>query len=284
MAGMIEKIAFQGQPGAYSDLAARAVFPTGATLPSRTFEDVFAAVTSGKADRGLLPIENSVAGRVAEIHQLLPNAGLFIVGEHFQPVSHCLLAPRGASLATVTEVHSHPQALQQSRGFITRQGYRAIPHLDTAGAAAEIAERNDPRIAAIASRLAGQIYGLEILSERLEDAAHNTTRFLILSTVAETPEFDATQPEAYMTSFMFRLRNVPAALYKALGGFATNGVNLTKLESYLVDGKFTAAQFYTECQGHGQSPALVQAFEELGFYTHDIKILGTYRAHSFRKK
>ncbi|MCX8501886.1 MAG: prephenate dehydratase [Alphaproteobacteria bacterium] len=282
MVGGLQKIAFQGQPGAYSDLAARAVFPTVATLPCRVFEDVFAAVTSGQADRGLLPIENSVAGRVAEIHQLLPKAGLFIVGEHFQPVSHCLLAPKGASLATVAEVHSHPQALQQCRGFITRQGYRAVAHLDTAGAAAEIAERNNPKIAAIASRLAGDIYGLEVLSERLEDAAHNTTRFLVLSTHGETPELDEADPDGFMTSFMFRLRNVPAALYKALGGFATNGVNLTKLESYLVDGKFTAAQFYTECQGHCDAPALKRAFEELEFYTHDIKVLGTYRAHRFR--
>ena len=284
MVESLKKIAFQGQLGAYSDLAARAVFPTVSTMPCRVFEDVFAAVTSGQADRGLLPVENSVAGRVAEIHQLLPNAGLYIVGEHFQPVSHCLLAPKGASLTTITEVHSHPQALQQSRGFITKQGYRAVAHVDTAGAAAEIAERNDPKIAAIASRLAGEIYGLEILSEKLEDAAHNTTRFLVLSTRADTPPFDPSQPESTMTSFMFRLRNVPAALYKALGGFATNGVNLTKLESYLVDGKFTAAQFYTECQGHIESPALKQAFEELEFYTHDIKILGSYRAHSFRQK
>ncbi|MDI9408758.1 MAG: prephenate dehydratase [Candidatus Pacebacteria bacterium] len=283
MGELLKKIAFQGQLGAYSDLAARAVFPAVATLPCRVFEDVFAAVTSGQADRGLLPVENSVAGRVAEIHQLLPNAGLYIVGEHFQPVSHCLLAPAGASLTTITEVHSHPQALQQSRQFITKQGYRAVAHVDTAGAAAEIAERNDPTLAAIASRLAGEIYGLQILSEKLEDAAHNTTRFLVLSTQAETPQFDPHHPESTMTSFMFRLRNVPAALYKALGGFATNGVNLTKLESYLVDGKFTAAQFYTECQGHVDSPALKQALDELAFYTHDIKILGSYPAHSFRR-
>jgi len=277
--GLIRLVAFQGQPGAYSDLACRAMFPTVKTLPCGSFEDAFAAVTEGAADRAMIPIENSVAGRVADVHHLMPNSGLHIIAEHFQRVNHQLLAVKGASLKTVKRVRSHVHALGQCRKMIRELKLDAVVAGDTAGAAAEIAQRNDPTVAAIASSLAGEIYGLNILKADIEDAAHNTTRFLVLSRVAEIPEAGEAP---CITTFVFRVRNVPAALYKAMGGFATNGVNLTKLESYMVGGHFAATEFYADADGHPDERPMRLALEELRFFTRDFKILGTYPASKFR--
>jgi prephenate dehydratase len=272
-------ISFQGVPGAYSDLACREVFPAMHTLPCKTFEDAFAAVADGAARHAMIPIENSVAGRVADIHHLLPLSGLHIVGEHFQRVNHQLLAPAKASLGTVKRVHSHQMALSQCRDVIRELGLEAVVHADTAGAAADVAARNDPAEAAIASKLAADIYGLQTLRTDIEDAAHNTTRFIIM---ARAPLQIGLDDGPAITSFVFKVRNVPAALYKALGGFATNGVNMTKLESYMVDGDFSATQFYADVVGHPQSRSLVLALEELGFFTSEVTVLGTYPAHPHR--
>ncbi|MBI4183572.1 MAG: prephenate dehydratase [Proteobacteria bacterium] len=273
------RIAFQGVAGAYSDLACRHVFPDRATLPCDSFEDTFASVHEGRAALAMIPVDNSVAGRVADIHRLLPNSGLAIVGEHFQRVNHHLLAPKGATLTGLREAHSHVHALSQCRDFIRELGLKAVVHADTAGAAAMVAERGDPRIAAIASSLAGEIYGLESLRANIEDAEHNTTRFLIMAREARWPAPDS---GLVISSFVFRVRNVPAALYKALGGFATNGVNMTKLESYLVGGNFVAAQFYADIEGHPESRPVKLALEELRFFSHEVKILGVYPGHPFR--
>jgi prephenate dehydratase len=272
-------IAFQGAIGANSDLAARQVYPEMETLPCRSFEDTFASVHEGRARLAMIPIDNSVAGRVADIHHLLPGSGLHIIGEHFQRVNHHLLAVPGATESDLTHVHSHVHALNQCRLTIQKLGLEPVVHVDTAAAAADIAERAEKAHAAIASELAGQIYGLEALRANLEDARHNTTRFLIMDREARVLDPDT---PSVMTSFVFRVRNVPAALYKALGGFATNGVNMTKLESYLVGGGFVAAQFYAEVDGHPESPSLKFAFDELDFYSHEVRILGVYPAAPFR--
>jgi prephenate dehydratase len=272
-------VAFQGVHGAYSELACRHVFPNMATLPTAAFEDTFAAVQEGRARYAMIPIENSVAGRVADIHRLMPESRLYIVGEHFLRVNHHLLAAPGASLRTIKTVHSHVHALGQCRRFIRRHRLTAVVHADTAGAAAEIAEARDPTRAAIASSLAGEIYGLESLAQNIEDAAHNTTRFLVLS---KTPIRMRRGDGRAVTTFVFRVRNVPAALYKALGGFATNGVNMTKLESYMVGGDFVATQFYADVEGHPEDRGLKFAFEELAFFTHEMRILGTYPGDPFR--
>ena len=276
---LIRLVAFQGAPGAYSDLACRAVFPSASTLPCTAFEDAFAAVAEGRADRAMIPIENSVAGRVADVHHLMPQSGLHIVGEHFQRVNHQLLAPKGATLQGLKRVFSHIHALQQCRNLIRELGLEPVVHADTAGAAAEVAARGDRQEAALASSLAAEIYGLEVLKASAEDAAHNTTRMLILSRVAEVPD---PGEGPCITSFVFRVRNVSAALYKAMGGFATNGVNLTKLESYMVGGKFVAAQFYADAEGHPDQRPMRLALEELRFFTRELKILGTYPASPFR--
>jgi prephenate dehydratase len=276
---LIRLVAFQGQPGAYSDLACRSMFPGVKTLPCRSFEDAFAAVSEGQADRAMIPIENSVAGRVADVHHLMPGSGLHIVAEHFQRVNHQLLATKGATLQTIKAVRSHVHALNQCRNLIRDLKLEALVAADTAGAAAEIAERNDPSQAAIASALAGEIHGLVTLKANIEDAAHNTTRFLVLSRVAEVP--DAGEG-ACITTFVFRVRNVPAALYKALGGFATNGVNLTKLESYMVGGHFAATEFYADADGHPDERPMRLALEELRFFTREFKVLGVYPASAFR--
>ncbi len=273
-------IAFQGMPGAYSDLACRGVFPELTTLPCRTFEDAFAAVRSGQAGQAMIPIDNSVAGRVADIHHLLPDSGLHIVGEHFLRVDHHLLAIPGATLETLSHVHSHVHALNQCRSLIRTLKLTPVVHVDTAGAAKDVAAAGDPTQAAIASSLAGQIYGLTSLKAGIEDAEHNTTRFLIMAGEAHTVGADKAD---VITSFVFRVRNVPAALYKALGGFATNGVNMTKLESYLVGGHFQAAQFYAEVDGHPDWPNVRLALDELGFFSREVRILGTYPAHPYRK-
>ena len=274
-------ISFQGVPGAYSDLACREVFPHMQTLPCKTFEDAFAAVSLNRARHGMIPIENSVAGRVADIHHLLPESGLHIVGEHFQRVNHQLVAPARATLNTIKRVHSHQMALSQCRNMIRELGLDAVVHADTAGAAADVAARNDPAEAAIASRLAAETYRLQILKSDIEDAAHNTTRFLIM---ARDPVQMAEDAGTAITSFVFRVRNVPAALYKTLGGFATNGVNMTKLESYLVDGNFQAAQFYADIVGHPATRPVKLAMEELRFFSSEVKVLGTYPAHPYREE
>ena len=272
-------IAFQGEPGANSDMACRAVYPDMETLACYTFEDAFAAVHDGKARLAMIPIDNSVAGRVADIHHLLPNSGLHIIGEHFQRIDHHLLAVQGADIGDLTHVHSHIHALNQCRGIIKELMLEPVVHADTAGAAHMIKELDDPSQGAIASQLAGELYGLEDLRANIEDAEHNTTRFLIMAGDAVVPPAGNGK---VMTSFVFRVQSIPAALYKALGGFATNGVNMTKLESYIIDGSFQAAQFYAEVEGHPEDRAMQLAFEELRFFTHEVKIMGTYPAAPFR--
>jgi prephenate dehydratase len=271
-------ISFQGAKGANSDMACRAAYPDCDTLPCFSFEDAFAAVREGKADLAMIAVENSIAGRVADVHHLLPEGGLHIVGEHYQPIKHHLLVIKGAALSDIKRVESHVQALAQCRTWLRAHNIAPVIHADTAGAAEEIAQRGDKTTAAIASDLAGKIYGLDSLSNDISDAQENTTRFLVLSREAVTPPKDA----ACITSLIFRVRSVPAALYKSLGGFASIGVNITKLESYLVGGKFTAAQFYLDAEGHVDSPAFKQALEELRFFADEINILGCYPAHKFR--
>jgi prephenate dehydratase len=273
-------IAFQGTHGAYSDMACRMVFPNFTTVPCPSFEDTFAAVREGQARYAMIPIDNSSAGRVADIHHLLPDSGLHIVGEHFQPVNHNLLGPPGATLAGVRKVHSHIQALSQCRQYLRERGLQPVVHADTAGAAAEVAERGDPAEAAIASRLAAEIYGLEFLASDIEDLEHNTTRFLIM---AHEPTDPDPEQGPIVTSLVFRVRSVPAALYKALGGFATNGVNITKLESYILDSRFNVAQFYADVEGHPDNRLVRLALEELGFFSREVKILGVYPASPFRQ-
>jgi prephenate dehydratase len=273
-------IAFQGEPGAYGDLACRTAYPAMATLPCDTFEDTFAAVREGRAALGMIPIDNSVAGRVADIHHLLPESGLHITGEHFQRVVHHLLAPKGATIAGLKTVHSHVHALPQCRKLINELRLKAVVHADTAGAAADVAKRGDVTQAAIASELAGQIYGLVSLRADVADNAQNTTRFVVMRREAFDPD---PQAGPVLTSFVFRVRSVPAALYKALGGFATNGVNIVKLESYMIDAWFTVAQFYAEIEGHPDNRSVRLALEELGFFSREVRILGVYPAHPFRR-
>jgi len=273
------KIAFQGEPGANSHIAIVEAYPDAEPLPCPTFEDALAVIASGEADLGMIPIENSVAGRVADIHHLLPNSGLFIVGEYFLPIRHQLMAPRGAKLTDIKTVESHVHALGQCRRIIRKLGVKPIVAADTAGSARDVAERSDKTVAAIASRLAAQIYGLDILVEDVEDEAHNTTRFVVLAREEKWAE-QGSGP--LVTTFVFRVRNLPAALYKALGGFATNGVNMTKLESYMVDGEFSATQFYADVDGHPDDRGLAFALEELKFFSREFRIIGVYPAQPFR--
>jgi len=273
-------IAFQGEHGAYGDLACRTAYPQMATLPCDTFEDTFAAVRENRAALAMIPIDNSVAGRVADIHHLLPESGLHIIGEHFQRVVHHLLAPKGATIAGLKTVHSHVHALPQCRKLINELRLKAVVHADTAGAAAEVAAKGDLTQSAIASELAGQIYGLVSLRADVADNAQNTTRFVVMRKEPLDPD---PQAGPVLTSFVFRVRSVPAALYKALGGFATNGVNIVKLESYMIDAWFTVAQFYAEIEGHPDNRSVRLALEELGFFSREVRILGVYPAHSFRR-
>ena len=273
-------VVFQGLPGAYSHLAARHVFPDMHALPMAAFEDTFVAVRDGRAKYAMTPIENSVAGRVADIHRLMPDSELYIVAENFMRVNHHLLAPKGATLKNLRVVRSHVHALSQCSKVIRRLGVEASVHADTAGAAKELAERNDPTEAAIASSLAGRIYGLTSLLENIEDAEHNTTRFVVL---ARKPVRHKRNEAPLMTTFVFRVRNVPAALFKAMGGFATNGVNMTKLESYMVGGFFDATQFYADIEGHPDDANVKLALEELAFFSHEVRILGTYPADPYRR-
>jgi prephenate dehydratase len=273
------KIAFQGEPGANSHIAIAAAYPEAEPLPCATFEDALAAISSGEADLGMIPIENSVAGRVADIHHLLPQSGLFIVGEWFEPIHHQLMAPRGAKLTDIKTVESHVHALGQCRRIIRKLGIKPIVSADTAGSARIVAERGDKSCASIAPKLAADIYGLDILAEDVEDETHNTTRFVVL---AREPKWAAQGSGPLVTTFVFRVRNLPAALYKAMGGFATNGVNMTKLESYMVDGNFFATQFYADVDGHPDDRNLAFALEELKFFSREFRIVGVYPGHPFR--
>lgn len=275
------KISFQGKPGAYADMACRAVYPGRKTLPCATFEDAFAAVSGKKAGLAMIPVDNALAGRVADVHHLLPESGLYIIGEHFHPVSHALLGVPGAAKKDIKHVHSHVHALPQCRKIIRRMRLQAHVGTDTAGAAAAVAKMKDKSHAAIASELAAKIYGLKILQRNVQDAVRNTTRFLILSREHVVPPQRKNAP--CITSIIFRTRNIPAALYKALGGFATNGISMAKLESY-VDPAFDVAQFYAEVEGHPDSRALTLALEELRFFAEKVQVLGTYPAHPFRRR
>lgn len=275
------QIAFQGVPGANSDVACRSVFPEMEPLACASFADAFAAVSEGEAALGMIPIDNSSAGRVADIHHLLPESGLHIIGEHFQKIEHQLVAPKGVELSDIKLVRSHVHALSQCRRFIRAHGWQAVVHADTAGAAKDLSERKPQGEAAIASALAAEIYGLEILERNVEDEHNNTTRFIVM---AREPIHPEPHEGPVITSFVFRVRSVPAALYKSLGGFATNGVNITKLESYITDGSFTVAQFYADIEGHPDDRLVRLALEELSFFSREVKILGVYPASPFRKQ
>ncbi|MBY0298823.1 MAG: prephenate dehydratase [Methylobacterium sp.] len=273
-------ISYQGEPGANSHLICAEAYPDWTPLPCATFEDAFAAVVDGTAQLGMIPIENSIAGRVADIHHLLPASGLHIVGEQFLPIHFQLMALPGTAIGDIRTVHSHVHALGQCRRLIRRLGLKAVVAGDTAGAAREVAQSGDRTRAALSPRLAAEIYGLAILEEDVEDEAHNTTRFVVLAREPAPPPPDSGPT---VTSFVFRVRNLPAALYKALGGFATNGVNMTKLESYMVEGQFTATQFYAEVDGHPEEAPLRRALDELAFFSRELRIIGTYPAHPFRE-
>jgi prephenate dehydratase len=274
------KIAFQGQPGAYSHLTCQQAYPQMEPLPCASFEDAFAAVQNNQAAIAMIPIENSLGGRVADMHHLLPDSRLFVIGEHFLRVQHHLLAVPGATLDTLKTIHSHPQALAQCRSMIRDLGLQPVAAADTAGAAKEVAERGNPSEAAIASSLAGEIYGLVSLRSRIEDKLGNTTRFLVMA-----PQRSDPPPSTHsLVSLIFQVRSVPAALYKALGGFATNGINVVKLESYITDSAFTVAQFYAEIEGHVAEIHVDRALQELQYFTSMMKIIGCYPASPYRQE
>lgn len=273
------KIAFQGEPGANSDAACREKFPNMETIPCPTFEDAFDAVTSGRADLAMIPVENNIAGRVADIHRLLPDSGLHIIGEHFLPIHFHLAGVAGATLDDIVTVRSHVHALAQCRKVILRHNWTPQVADDTAGSAREVAERGDLTVASLCPPRAASQYGLQVLAKNVEDEHHNTTRFVILSRDAQVP---AVGSGNMITSFVFQVRNVSASLYKALGGFATNGVNMTKLESYQLGGGFFATRFYADVEGHPEDPQLALALEELQFFSVHVRIMGTYPASGFR--
>lgn len=272
------KIAFQGYPGAYSNLACRDRYPDHEPLACEGFEEAFAAVVEETAELAMIPIENSVAGRVADIHHLLPESQLYIVGEAFQQVRHQLLGAPGASLGGLRTVHSHPHALAQCREFIGSRRLRPVAEADTAGAAILVAKNGDPTQAAIASGLAGGLHGLSVLAPDIADTSRNVTRFLVMAREPMSVPRDADA----ITTFVFQVKNLPAALYKALGGFATNGVNMLKLESYMLDGSFTSTQFYCDIAGHPEDSAIRRALDELRFFSRSVRILGAYPADSMR--
>jgi prephenate dehydratase len=274
-----QKIAYQGEPGANSHLACRDAFPEMEPLACPTFEDALAAVKGGQARLAMIPIENSVAGRVADIHHLLPDSGLFIVGEHFERIRHQLLTLPGVKLGDLKTVHSHTMALGQCRSAIRALNLVPVAEADTAGAARNLRDTQDRTRAVIASALAAEVYGLKIAKAGIEDAEHNTTRFVVL---AAKPDPAKAKDGPVITTFVFRVRNVPAALYKALGGFATNGVNMTKLESYQLEGSFNATMFYADIEGHPDERPVKLAMEELHFFTSEVRLLGTYKASPFR--
>jgi len=275
------KIAFQGICGAYSHIACQQLMPKAEPLACASFAEMVAAVQTARADYAMVPVENSTAGRVADIHHLLPESGLHIIGEHYQPITHKLLAVKGAKLPDISEVHSHEQGLAQCRKSLQKLGIKPIIHADTAGAARDVARMGKRNIGAIASALAAEIYGLDIIDTPILDQNQNTTRFLIMAQKAVIPD-DITAPS--ITSLIFEGRSVPASLYKALGGFATNNINLTKLESYIIGRAMEAARFYIDCEGHIHSPAMQNALEELQFYCKKVQILGTYPASPFRRQ
>ncbi len=273
------RISFQGELGANSHIAARAAYPALEPLPCASFEDAFAAVSEGQARYAMIPVENSLAGRVADVHHLIPESGLYIVAERFEPIRHQLLGLPGATLAGLKQVRSHPQALGQCRKLLRAMSVEAVKTADTAGAAREIAALGDVSVGALASALAGDIHGLTVLKPDIADAGHNTTRFLVFAREAD----DAGPDDGpCMTSFVFRVRNVPAALYKAMGGFATNGVNMTKLESYIEGGRFEAAMFFAEIEGHPDQRNVKLALEELAFFSASLTVLGVYKADGYR--
>ena len=274
-----KRVAFQGEPGAYANIAAREAIPHAVAIPRPTFDEAVDAVRSGDADLAIIPVENSLMGRIADIHHLLPDAGLHIVGEHFLRIQHQLLGIKGAKLEGLRRVYSQGPALAQCLKIIREMKLKAENWHDTAGSAKHIAELKDPTVAAIASRMAGELYGLEVLKADVEDARHNHTRFLIMS---REPDDALNDGRKIVTTFVFRVRNLPAALYKALGGFATNNVNMTKLESYQLGGSFNATQFYADIEGHPEDRAVKNALEELGFFTSKVTLLGVYPAHEFR--
>jgi prephenate dehydratase len=274
-----KKVAFQGEPGAYANLAAREALPHAQAIPKPTFEDAIAAVRDGETDLAIIPVENSAMGRIADIHHLLPEAGLFIVGEHFLPIRHQLLGLKGASTAGLKSVYSQLPALAQCRKIVRELKLTAHNWHDTAGSARHIAEMKDASAAAIASAMAADVYGLDVLRANVEDEPHNMTRFLIMAHEPDDAPLDAGK---VITTFVFRVRNVPAALFKAMGGFATNGVNMTKLESYQLGGSFNATQFYADIEGHPEERNVRLALEELQFFCSKLTVLGVYPAHPFR--
>lgn len=275
-----EKISFQGEPGANSHIACLEAYPDMAPFPCVTFTDALMAVRDGLSRFAMIPIENSIAGRVADIHYLLPESGLFIVGEHFSRVQHCLLGLKGTSLSDLRHVQSHLQALSQCRKTLLSMGLTSSAVSDTAGAARMLAQGSDRSVAVIASALAAEMYGLDILRKGIEDENHNTTRFIVLARSRNDPVFE--DHRLIMTSFIFCVRDTPAALYKAMGGFATNGVNMTKLESYQPGSSFTVTRFYADVEGHPDERRMRLAFEELSFFSSSFHILGVYPASPFR--
>lgn len=278
-----KKVSFQGEYGAYSDLACRKALPECETVPCPDFATAIDAVKNGETDFGMIPIDNSLAGRVPAIHLLLPESGLHIIGEYFLPVHHCLLGTNDSKLEVLEEVRSHMHALPQCQKIINEYDLKEHISGDTAKAAREVADLKDPKIAAISSELAADIYDLKILKKNIQDEDHNTTRFLIIS--REPAELDETlSDQEVVTTLLFRVRNIPASLYKALGGFATNGVNMTKLESYMVGGSFHATQFYLDIEGKPTTPAVSRALQELDYFTASLKILGSYQAHPYRQE
>lgn len=276
---MAGKIAFQGELGAYGHQACVDARPDFEPFPCMTFHDTMAAVRDGAAELAMVAVENSIYGRVADVHQLLPDSGLHIVDEAFVRVHVNLLGVKGATVDQVKEAHGHPVILPQCSGFLRQHAIKGVISSDNARAAREIAERGDPSQAALASEMAARIYGLDVLARHIEDRPDNTTRFLIMANKIDL----ARRGEQMMTSFLFRVRNIPAALYKAMGGFATNGVNMVKLESYMVDGSFTATQFFAEIEGHPEDENVARALDELGFFTSYLHILGTYPADPARR-
>ncbi len=277
---MADRIAFQGELGAYGHQACQDARPDHIPLPCTTFHDTMEAVRSGAAQLAMVAVENSTYGRVADVHALLPESGLHIVDEAFVRVHVNLLGVRGARLEDVRAAHGHAVILPQCAGFLRAHNIRAVTSTDNARAAREVAERGDPSQAALASLLAAQIYGLHVLAAQIEDQANNTTRFLIM---AREPDFSRRGDGVMNTAFLFRVRNIPAALYKAMGGFATNGVNMIKLESYMVDGSFTATQFFAEIEGHPDDTNVRLAFEELAYFSSSVRVLGTYPADLSRR-
>ncbi len=273
MAGHQGRIAFQGEPGAYGHQACADARPGMEALPCATFEEVFAAVRDGRADLGMIAVENSTYGRVADVHQLLPESGLHVVDEAFVRVHINLLAVRGATLSDIRRVRAMDVLLGQARGFLSEHGFETLKWSDNAAGAREVAALGDKAEAAMASEIAGEIYGLDLLARHIEDSDRNTTRFLIM---AREADYSRRGDLGMITSFVFRVRNIPAALYKAMGGFATNGVNMTKLESYMVGGQFTATQFYAEVEGHPEDRGLKLALEELAYFTDMVRIMGVY--------